>query len=50
VTRTRICPECGDLYEAVDDHDRLCKKCLLKRCRALVAAMDEMIRRYDKST
>jgi len=44
VTRTRICPECGDPYEAADDNDRLCKKCLLKRCRALVAAMDEMIR------
>jgi hypothetical protein len=50
MTRTRFCRDCGKEFEAVDDHDRLCKTCLLKLCRALVAAMDETIRKINKGT
>ena len=39
MTRERFC-ECGTIFDAVDDHDRLCKRCLLKVCRALVAAKE----------
>ena len=48
MTRQRYCADCGEPYEAVDDADRTCKPCLLKRCRALVAALDERIREMGR--
>ena len=35
MTRERFC-ECGEIFDAVDDGDQLCKRCLLKRYRELV--------------
>ena len=43
MTRTRLCQDCGKPFDAVDDHDRLCKRCLLKLCRALVVAHNREI-------
>ena len=37
--RERYCQDCGRVFEAEDEGDRLCKGCLLKRYRALLARM-----------
>jgi len=31
MTRERYCLDCGGVFEAANDQDRLCKSCLLKR-------------------
>ncbi len=28
--RERICKECGEIFDAIDDQDWLCKRCLLQ--------------------
>ena len=33
--RERYCQDCGRVFEAEDDDDRYCKRCLLVRYRAL---------------
>ena len=33
--RERYCQDCGRVFEAEDDDDRYCKRCLLKQYRAL---------------
>ena len=35
--RERYCQDCGRIFEAEDEDDRYCKRCLLVRYRALVA-------------
>jgi hypothetical protein len=33
MTRERYCRECGTVFDAVNDADRLCKKCTLKNLK-----------------
>ena len=45
--RTRFCRECGETFEAVDDNDWLCKKCLLAGFRALSLDIRKISRKEE---
>jgi hypothetical protein len=49
MTRECFCRDCGAIFDAIDEHDQLCKRCLLKVCRALVAAYDEAVKEFVTS-
>lgn len=40
MTRERFCRDCGAIFDAVDDDDLLCKRCLLKEYRALISVKE----------